>query len=268
MAEVIGFIGGGNMGGAIIGGIANAGNVPANNIIVADLSDEALSYLKESYHVTTTHDNLEVAKTADVLFLAVKPHIYPLIIEEIRDSVKENVIIVTIAAGQSLNAVEKMFGRPLKIVRTMPNTPALVGQGITAVAHNSLVSAEELKSITDILSSIGISEIVPENMMDVVTGVSGSSPAYVYMFIEAMSDAVVAEGMPRAQSYRFAAQAVLGAAKMVLETGKHPGELKDMVCSPGGTTIAAVNELEHQGMRGAVIAGIHACINKSRDMSK
>ena len=150
----------------------------------------------------------------------------------------------------------------------MPNTPAMVLEAMSALTPNEFVTAEELQTITEIFESFGKAEIVPESLMDAVTGVSGSSPAYVYLFIEAMADAAVADGMPRAQAYKFAAQAVYGSAKMVLETGRHPGELKDAVCSPGGTTIAAVAKLEEKGLRDAVISAQRCCVAKSKDMGK
>ena len=146
----------------------------------------------------------------------------------------------------------------------MPNTPALVGEGMTGVCANDLVTEEELQLVLTLLKSFGRAEVVPEYLMDTVTGVSGSSPAYVFLFLEALADAAVAEGMPRKQAYEFAAQSVLGSAKMLLETGMHPGELKDMVCSPGGTTIEAVAVLERENLRSAVIAATRACIRKSK----
>lgn len=156
----------------------------------------------------------------------------------------------------------------MKIVRTMPNTPALVGEGITGVCKNELVTEEELSYICKIFSGFGKAEVLSEKLMDVVVSVSGSSPAYVFLFIEAMADAAVADGMPRAQAYKFAAQAVYGSAKMVLETGKHPGELKDMVCSPGGTTIEAVRVLEEKGFRSSVIEAMKACVKVAKELGK
>ena len=158
------------------------------------------------------------------------------------------------------------FEKPVKLVRTMPNTPALVGEGITGVCHNNLVTKEELDYICNILSGFGMAQVLSENLMDVVVSVSGSSPAYVFMLIEAMADGAVADGMPRQQAYQFAAQAVLGSAKMVLETGKHPGELKDMVCSPAGTTIEAVRVLEAKGFRSSVIEAMKACVKKAKGL--
>lgn len=268
MKKTIGFIGSGNMGGAMMGGIVGAGLVEKENIIVSDVNEAALAKVAANYGVNTTTDNCEVAAKSDILVLSVKPHFYAGVIAQIKDAVKEDVIIVVIAAGQSIEGVEKQFGREMKIAKVMPNTPAMVGEGMAAICPSSNMTAEEIDDVVAIFNSFGKSEIVPETMMDVVTAVSGSSPAYVFMFIEAMADAAVREGMPRAQAYKFAAQSVLGSAKMVLETGKHPGELKDMVCSPGGTTIDAVIKLEETGMRNSVMAAMKACADKSREMSK
>lgn len=268
MNKTIGFIGGGNMGKAMIGGILKANLIAPDHIIVADLYEKGLQEIKEKYGVKITTDNNEAAKMSDILFLSVKPNLYPVVIETIKNEVKEDVIIVTIAAGKAISGTEAAFGRKLKVVRVMPNTPALVGEGMSALCPNDVVTKEELKEIISIFESFGEAEVVPEKLMDAVTSVSGSSPAYVYMFIEAMADAAVLDGMPRNQAYKFAAQAVLGSAKMVLETGMHPGALKDMVCSPGGTTIEAVATLEEKGLRNAVISAMRSCTKKSKEMSK
>lgn len=268
MNKTIGFIGSGNMGSAIIEGIISSKLVDPSKIMTSDLAQSMLDVLAKKFNIRTTTNNAEVAKHSDILFLAVKPNIYPIVINEIKENIKENAIIVAIAAGQSIKTIENLFKKEVKVVRVMPNTPALVGEGMAAISINKLVNESETQDILAIFNSIGKAEIVGEYLMDVVTGISGSSPAYVYMFIEAMADAAVAEGMPRLQAYDFSAQAVLGAAKMVLETKKHPGELKDQVCSPSGTTIAAVCELEKRGMRTAVISAVQVCINKSRDMGK
>lgn len=268
MNKVIGFIGSGNMGGAMIGGIIKANLIAKENIYVSDINEASLTKTKEQYGVQVTTDNAVLAKACDIIVLAVKPFLYPIVIDGIKKVVKEDVIIVVIAAGQSSDNVKALFGRDIKIVKTMPNTPALVGEGMAAIAPANNVTKEECADIVEIFNSFGKSEIVPEYMMDAVTAVSGSGPAYIFMIIEAMADAAVVEGMPRAQAYKFAAQTVLGSAKMVLETGKHPGELKDMVCSPGGTTIAAVAKLEETGLRASMMAGMKACANKSKDMSK
>ena len=190
------------------------------------------------------------------------------ILESVKDLIGDEKIVVSIAAGKSISSMENIIGDDKKIIRTMPNTPALVNEGMSALCPNKNIEDEELKIVKGIFDSFGKSEVVGEYLIDSVIGVSGSSPAYVFMFIEAMADAAVVGGMPRKQAYNFAAQSVLGAAKMVLESGKHPGELKDMVCSPGGTTIEAVKVLENEGMRSSVINAVCACIEKSKEMSK
>ena len=213
-----------------------------------------------------TADNKEVVEKADKFILSVKPQFYASVIEEIKDVVREDQIIITIAPGKTLEWLEEKFGKPVKIVRTMPNTPAMVGEGMTAVCANEKVTEEELDEVLTLLGAFGKTEVVSEHLIDVVVSTSGSSPAYVFMMIEAMADAAVADGMARPQAYKFAAQAVMGSAKMVLETGKHPGELKDMVCSPGGTTIEAVRVLEAKGFRSALIEAMKACAEVSRNM--
>jgi pyrroline-5-carboxylate reductase len=268
MGKTIGFIGCGNMGKAIIGGIVNSKMTSPENIIVGDINEKALKATKEELGVNITTDNLDVAKTADILFLSIKPNLYPMIIGQIKDDVKDSVVVVTIAAGKTIESTQDAFGKKIKVVRVMPNTPALVGEGMAAICPSKEVTEEDLNNVVKIFESLGEAEIIGENLFDAVTSVSGSSPAYVYMFIEAMADAAVIDGMPRNKAYKFAAQAVLGSAKMVLETGKHPGELKDMVCSPAGTTIEAVKALEEKGFRNAVISAMQACTKKSQEMSK
>ena len=263
---MISFIGNGNMGRAILGGILNAGLYQKNEITVADCNRNGLLKTAEQYGVAITEKNTEAAKAADVLVLAVKPQILYQVIEEIRDEVSESCLIISIAAGQSVEKIEKAFGHTIKLVRVMPNTPALAGEAMSALSPNKNITDSELSAAKDIFCGLGKAEIVPEHLMDAVTAVSGSSPAYVFMLIEAMADAAVAAGMPRAQSYTFAAQAVLGSAKMVLELGKHPGELKDMVCSPAGTTIAAVQALENDGFRAAIMNAMEACVERSQTL--
>ena len=268
-SKKLGFIGAGNMATAMMSGIVSGEIFRANEIIMSDVSSDRLAFISEKYGVEVTTDNIAVAKNAEVMILAVKPQYYTQVITEIAPFVTKEQLIITIAPGQTLSSLTERFGSDdLKIIRTMPNTPAMVGAGITAVTLNANVTAEELEYVRTILGGFGISEVISEHLMDAVVSVSGSSPAYVFMFIEAMADAAVADGMPRAQAYRFAAQAVMGSAKMVLETGKHPGELKDMVCSPAGTTIEAVRVLEEKGLRSAVIEAMKACTERSRSLGK
>lgn len=266
--KIIGFIGGGNMASAIIGGLISSGVSDKDHIIASAKSESTAERLKSTYGIQASVVNTDVSTKADILFLAVKPNMFATVIPEIRESLKADAVVVSIAAGQTIAAIEGAFARPVRLVRAMPNTPALVGASMSALCKNDLVTEEELREVQRLFDSFGESEIIPEKLMDAVVGVSGSSPAYVYMFIEAMADAAVADGMPRSQAYKFAAQSVLGAAKMVLETGKHPGELKDAVCSPGGTTIEAVAALEKAGFRNAVIEGQRACVQKSIEMSR
>lgn len=254
------------MASAIIGGLINNANIKPDEIIASDASEVAVSSAKNTFAINTTTDNTSVAKESEILFLSVKPQYYEAVISEIKNILTSNQIVITIAPGKTLAWLSNLLGDNVKIIRTMPNTPALVGEGITGVCKNELVSDEEFTYALSLLSSFGLAEAVPESLMDAVVSVSGSSPAYVFMFIEAMADAAVADGMPRDKAYKFAAQAVLGSAKMVLETGKHPGELKDMVCSPGGTTIEAVRVLEEKGFRSSIMEAMKACTSKAKGL--
>ena len=262
----IGFIGCGNMATAMIKGILDSQKVKTEDVIASAKSEKTREKIKTELGINAARKNKEVVEFSDILFLAVKPQYYEEVIQEIKDDIRENQMIVSIAPGKTLAWLAERLGENKKIIRTMPNTPAMVKEGMMGMCRNDLVTEDEMQQVKDICESFGKAEVVPESLIDVVVGVSGSSPAYVFMFIEAMADAAVADGMPRTQAYKFAAQAVLGSAKMVLETGKHPGELKDMVCSPGGTTIEAVRVLEEKGMRSAVIEASRACVKKARDM--
>ena len=266
MTMKLGFIGTGNMAGAIMGGIIRRGIIAPEEIIGSDISEAGRERARKEHGIQVTADNRRAAKESEVLILSVKPQFYAETIAEIRDCIREEQLIITIAPGKTLAWLEEQFQKPVKIVRTMPNTPALVGEGMTAACPNRYVTDEEKDYALELLGAFGRVEIVPERLIDAVVAVSGSSPAYVFMFIEAMADAAVSEGMPRPQAYQFAAQAVYGSAKMVMETGKHPGELKDMVCSPAGTTIEAVRVLEERGFRSAVIEAMKACADISRNL--
>lgn len=267
MNKTIGFIGSGNMAKAMIGGIVNSKLVPSNKINVSDLNQDTLNKVNAEFNVNTSTDSRDVVEKSDIVIVAVKPNVYDSVLDSVKDLIN-NKIIVTIAAGKTIESIENIIGNNKKIVRTMPNTPALVNEGMSALCKNKNISNDELDTVKSIFDSFGKSEVVSENMIDAVIGVSGSAPAYVFMFIEAMADAAVSAGMSRPQAYKFASQAVMGSAKMVLESGKHPGELKDMVCSPGGTTIEAVKTLEEKGLRNAVIKAMENCIKKSQEMSK
>ena len=262
----LGFIGTGNMASAIMGGIIKKAIIPAEEIIGADLFAPGRERVQKQFGIHVTDSNKEVVEKAEVIILSVKPQFYESVINEIKDDIKKDQIVITIAPGKTLAWLSEKFGKDVKLVRTMPNTPAMVGEGMTAACPNEHMTEEEIAYVRTLLESFSRVEIVPERLMDVVVSVSGSSPAYVFVMIEAMADAAVSGGMPRAQAYQFAAQAVLGSAKMVLDTGKHPGELKDMVCSPAGTTIEAVRTLEERGFRSAIIEAMKVCEEISKSL--
>lgn len=263
----LGFIGCGVMANAMMGGIIKNGLYKPEDIWGADPFQGSRDKTKAANGINVTDSNVEVVENCETVFLTVKPQYYESVIASIRDAIKEDQLIISIGAGRTLDYIAEQFGdKKVKVVRVMPNTPAQVGAGMAAACPNQYVTEDEMARALEILRAFGKAEQVPESLFDVVTGVSGSGPAYVFMFIEAMADAGVVGGMQRAMAYEFAAQTVYGAAKMVMETGKHPGELKDMVSSPAGTTIAAVRELELNGFRSAVIEGVNAATDKSIEM--
>ena len=266
MIKKVGFIGCGNMGSSMVGGLIKSGFLKSEEIIVSTKTEASSKKLRDEFKVATTLDSKTVAKESETIILAVKPNMYKSVVEEIKSELTEDKLIITIAAGISIENMEEWLGDDLKIIRTMPNTPALVGQAMSAVCPNKNVSEEELKYCINIFESFGECEVLEEKYFDGFIAVAGSSPAYVFMFIEAMADGAVKLGIPRAKAYKMAAQSVLGSAKMVLETGKHPGELKDIVCSPAGTTIDAVVELEKLGFRNSVIQAMDKCAEKSKNM--
>ena len=229
---------------------------------------DKVAALHDQFGINAAESAQEVAQIADIIFAAVKPGITIKVFSEITSSLNKDSLVVSIAAGVTLDQLARALGHDRKIIRAMPNTPALVNAGMTSVTPNALVTPEDTADVLNIFRCFGEAEVIAEPMIHPVVGVSGSSPAYVFMFIEAMADAAVLGGMPRAQAYKFAAQAVMGSAKMVLETGEHPGALKDMVCSPGGTTIEAVRVLEEKGFRAAVIEAMTKCMEKSEKLSK
>lgn len=265
----IGFIGLGNMATAMIGGMIGTGEFSTGEIIGSAKTQATADKAAGKYGISTGTDNRETARQADVIILAVKPIFLAEIIAEIKDIVDEDKLVISIVAGKKIDWIEQEFGKKLRIIRCMPNTPAMVGEGCTCICMKEEFSdiaaySGDKKIAIKIMSSFGKASIIPERLMDAFIGVAGSAPAYVFMFIEAMADAAVLAGMPRKQAYEFAAQSVLGSAKMVLETGMHPAELKDMVCSPAGTTIEAVKVLEERGFRASIIDAIDACVCKSK----
>ncbi|MBO4310305.1 MAG: pyrroline-5-carboxylate reductase [Lachnospiraceae bacterium] len=262
----IGIIGLGNMGGAILGGIISKGIVSKEDVIGYDLNDNLKNTVSEKYGIKIAADNGEVLSSSDVVLLAVKPQHMGDMLKGIKSKWNKNTLIISIAAGKTIEWLESNIGSGMKIVRCMPNTPALVGEGCTGICANKNVDKENMETALKILGACGKAIEVSESQMDAVVGISGSAPAYVFMFIEAMADAGVAAGLTRDKAYEFAASAVKGSAALMLETGKHPGELKDMVCSPAGTTIAAVQVLEEGGFRGVVMDAVEACVERNREL--
>ena len=264
----VGFIGVGNMGSAIMKCAFQSGFLKAYESMIYDVDPQQLNAVKELYPVQIAQNNLQLAKECECIILAVKPVYMKGVLDEIQRYVR-NKRIISIAAGWTMSMLSELLGRDngAQILRVMPNTPALIGCGYSALCEENTFNKPMLQWAKDLFSCMGVVQIVPERLFDAVTAVSGSSPAYVYMFIEAMADGAVKQGMPRNMAIQAAAQAVLGSAKMVLETGEHPARLKDNVCSPGGTTIEAVEALEKNGFRGAVLSAMDACAQKSRKMS-
>ena len=223
--------------------------------------------ITEETGVPHATSNKECAEQSQYLVLAVKPQMLPRVFADIKDVVTKDQVIISIAAGYAIADLEEALGGNVRIVRSMPNTPAMVGEGMTGVCYDPAIFSDEEKNMVEaFFTSFGKMELVDEKLMDVVGSASGCSPAYVYMFIEAMADGCVRNGMPRQAAYRMVSQAVLGSAKMVLETGKHPGELKDMVCSPGGTTIEGLAVLEDCNFRGAIIKACDANYQKNKKL--
>lgn len=260
-----GFIGMGNMGFAILKGLLSS--YAPEQMTFTSIDKAQVEAVASKTRVLAAKDNQDCASSSQYIILAVKPQQYDAVIADIREIVSEEQIIISIAPGITTANLKERFGKELRIVRAMPNTPALVGEGMTGVCfEQERFSKEEQTTIQAFFGSFGKLELVDEKLMNAVVCASGSSPAYVYMFIEALADSVVKYGMPRDAAYKMVAQTVLGSARMVLETGEHPGKLKDQVCSPGGTTIAAVSALEEYGMRNALMKASDACYEKCIDI--
>ena len=261
--NTFGFIGMGNMGHAMLNGIMNT--FDHSQIMFTDVSDIVRVKVNEETGIRVSPTNIELANSVKYIILAVKPQYYDVVIGNIKNVVTPDKIIISLAPGITIKSVQDKFDSDVRVVRCMPNTPAMIGEGMTGVSYDkNNFNLEEMDTISQFFKSFGNFRVVEERLLDTVTCVSGSLPAYVFMFIEAMADAAVMDGMPRTQAYEFAAQSVLGSAKMVLETGMHPGVLKDMVCSPAGTTIEAVRVLEKSGFRSAVIEAQKACVEKAK----
>jgi pyrroline-5-carboxylate reductase len=264
----IGFLGAGKMATALARGFIRAGLVTAKQIIASDVNERARAAFTEETGAKTTGSNSEVAKFAEVLILAVKPDQVGGALGEIRDGISDKHLVISIAAGVTLGKLEAGLGTDARVIRVMPNTPALVGSSATGFALGKSATSADAEIATRLFSAVGVAFQVKESLLDAVTGLSGSGPAYVYLFIESLSDGGVAAGLPREVATKLAAQTVLGAAKMVLETGQHPGALKDMVTSPGGTTIEGLHELEKGRLRSTVMSAVRAATEKSKKLGQ
>lgn len=265
----VGLIGAGNMGSAILRGMLAADYLRPTDIAVCDVSRRKLEELsRELPNVTYVNNARELASLCQMVILAVKPNYLRSVIDDIRGDLQGKAVI-SIAAGWTVEMLEKaLHSTDATCLRAMPNTPAMVGEGMTAICDDSTFSKEDFAFAKGIFDACGRTVILPERLFDGVIAISGSSPAYAFMMIEAMADAGVKEGLPRACAYEMAAQSLLGSALMVLQSGTHPASLKDAVCSPGGTTIEAVEMLEKRGFRAAIMEAMNACAEKSREMSK
>ena len=263
----IGFIGGGNMAEAFIKGLLNGG-LPASMIYVAEPNDFRREFLAERYAVGTLIDNREVVDAADCVVLAFKPQIVDEVLTEIASAFTGEKLLISILAGVATRTLEAYFDGEPRIVRAMPNTPALVGHGAAGLCTGRFAGRDELSIARKLFETVGTVQMVSEEQMDAVTGLSGSGPAFVYTFIEAMADGGVQEGLRRDVAQALAVQTVLGAALLLKETGEHPALLRDKVCSPGGTTIAAMRVLEERGLRATMMEAVGSATRRSKELGR
>ncbi len=262
------FIGGGNMAEALLRGILAANRMRPQDILATDVRQERLAHLETAYRIAVSSDNAAAARQAATVLLAVKPQHMDGVLAELKDAVGEGHLLVSIAAGIPTAAIAARFPHPVRVIRVMPNTPALVLEGVSALAGGSHATPRDLETARELFEAVGNVVIVDESLMDAVTGLSGSGPAYVFLIIEALADAGVKAGLPRDIALTLAAQTVRGAARLVLETGKHPGVLKDMVASPAGTTIAGLHALEQGGVRAALINAVEAAVRRAQELGR
>mgnify|MGYP000182477566 CR=1 FL=1 len=263
MGAKIGFIGTGNMGSAIVRGVVRSGTASPEDVYIFDTDTGKAEALAEETGVIVASDSIELVNTCRYVVLAVKPVYVGPVLTEIKNCFTDDKVLISIAAGVNKDTLRSYLGADRKVVRTMPNLPLMVGEGMTLISFDNNMREEEKNFIKSIFEGAGKAEELEERLMNEVTSLTGSSPAYVFIMIEAMADAAVQQGIPRKLAYRLAAQAVLGSARMVLETGLHPAELKDQVCSPAGTTIEAVKALEKNGFRYSIMEAMNECTAKA-----
>lgn len=264
----IAFVGAGNMGEALIKGLTNSKVVLPHQIIASEPRPNQREKLVHNYQINISDNNIRAVSEADVVVLAVKPQILDKVLDEIRSALKANSLVISIAAGKNLASIEAKLNPEVHVVRAMPNVASIVSAGATGVAGGTHATPEDLDLARRIFDSVGMSVILDESLMDAVTGLSGSGPAYIFMVVEALSDAGVKVGLSRWDAMALASQTVLGAAKLIIETQEHPGRLKDMVCSPGGTAIAAVHTLEQGGLRTTLINAVEVATRRSRELGQ
>jgi pyrroline-5-carboxylate reductase len=266
--RTIAFLGTGNMAEAILKGLLRAGTAKPEGIIATGRRTERLEELQRAYGIRTTTDNLAAAREADIIILSVKPQAMDKLVVQVAPALDHRKLIISVAAGVPIAALERRLGAGARIIRTMPNTPSLVGAGACALSRGEHASEEDLAVASRIFQAVGITTVVDENLLDAVTGLSGSGPAYVFLVIEALSDAGVKVGLPRYTALKLAAQTVLGSAQLLIETNAHPGQLKDQVTSPGGTAIAGLHTLEAGGLRTTLINAVEAATRRARELGE
>ena len=262
----LGVIGAGNIAGAIVNGVVNAGVLSPEDITVSDIRDSRLAPLRE-LGVTTTLSNIEAVSAVDVVLLAIKPNIAEEVLQEIAPAIQGK-LLVSVVAGYTRKNISEIVGENVGVVRTMPNVPAMVGEAMTVLCRTKNVSDEDFGQVLKIFDAIGKTTVLEEYLFDAATATNGSGPGYVFVMIEAMADAAVLQGIPRDIAYLLVEQTILGSAKLALETREHPGKLKDMICSPGGTTIEAIYRLEEKGLRATMIDAVAACAQKSAQLGR
>ncbi len=267
-AHSIGFIGAGNMAEAMIRGLVEGGHVDAKQIVASGPRRERLDELAQRYAIEVTTDNSDIAKRCSLIVLAVKPQILAKVLREIGAGLEPGALVVSIAAGVDAATIEHAIADGVHVVRAMPNTPALVGAGATAIAAGKHASDADLATARALFDAVGITVVLDEGQLDAVTGLSGSGPAYIFLILEALADAGVKVGLARRIAQRLAAQTVMGSAKMLLDTDEHPGKLKDMVTSPGGTAIAGLHTLEQGGLRTTLINAVETATNRAKELGR
>ncbi len=268
LEKTIGFLGAGNMAEALVRGLVQGGVVAPEKIIASGPRGERMAELAETYRIETTTDNAALAKQADILVLAVKPQILERVVREIASSIGPHTLIISVAAGVDTAAIESHLPSGARVVRAMPNTPALVRAAATAISRGRHATEADLREAKTIFDAVGLTIVLDESQLDAVTGLSGSGPAYIFLILEALADAGVKVGLSRRSAQRLAAQTVMGSAKLLLDTDEHPGRLKDMVTSPGGTAIAGLHTLEEGGLRTTLINAVETATKRARELGR